>query len=234
MLKLITLELKKNKIRSYIYAIGIITLCMLGFLYTFGMIAYLGGNADAIEFSTYSNIWTLTTALHTVSYVVLMAVMFSTFIIKEYTSKITTVLFTYPIDRAYLINAKIILIAIIGMGGMLLGTIISLTIFSATEMLFSLVPDIYTLNTIINILLETILCAVYSLFISIISLRIGFQKKSVQITIVSAIILASCSANIISTMSYSRIPFSITWIVIAIIAIVCYIGFIGKVRELEI
>ena len=117
---------------------------------------------------------------------------------------------------------------------MLLGTIISLTIFSATEMLFSLVPDIYTLNTIINILLETILCAVYSLFISIISLRIGFQKKSVQITIVSAIILASCSANIISTMSYSRIPFSITWIVIAIIAIVCYIGFIGKVRELEI
>lgn len=82
-----------------------------------------------------------------VSYVVLMAVMFSTFIIKEYTSKITTVLFTYPIDRAYLINAKIILIAIIGMGGMLLGTIISLTIFSATEMLFSLVPDIYTLNT---------------------------------------------------------------------------------------
>ena len=182
MLKLITLELKKNKIRSYIYAIGIITLCMLGFLYTFGMIAYLGGDADAIEFSTYSNIWTLTTALHTVSYVVLMAVMFSTFIIKEYTSKITTVLFTYPIDRAYLINAKIILIAIIGMGGMLLGTIISLTIFSATEMLFSLVPDIYTLNTIINILLETILCAVYSLFISIISLRIGFQKKSGQIT----------------------------------------------------
>ena len=67
MLKLITLELKKNKIRSYIYAIGIITLCMLGFLYTFGMIAYLGGDADAIEFSTYSNIWTLTTALHTVS-----------------------------------------------------------------------------------------------------------------------------------------------------------------------
>ena len=108
MLKLITLELKKNKIRSYIYAIGIITLCMLGFLYTFGMIAYLGGDADAIEFSTYSNIWTLTTALHTVSYVVLMAVMFSTFIIKEYTSKITTVFFSYPIDRAYLINAKII------------------------------------------------------------------------------------------------------------------------------
>ena len=56
---------------------------ILGFLYTFALIAYAGGEVDAIEFSTYENIWTLINALQTVAYAVLISVMFSTFIIKE-------------------------------------------------------------------------------------------------------------------------------------------------------
>ena len=46
---------------------------ILGFLYTFALIAYAGGEVDAIEFSTYENIWTLINALQTVAYAVLIA-----------------------------------------------------------------------------------------------------------------------------------------------------------------
>ena len=49
---------------------------ILGFLYTFALIAYAGGEVDAIEFSTYENIWTLINALQTVAYAVLISVMF--------------------------------------------------------------------------------------------------------------------------------------------------------------
>lgn len=61
MYKLIKLELKKNNIRPYLHAMGIITLCVLGFLYTFAMIAYTGGDTDSAEFSNYHNIWVITT-----------------------------------------------------------------------------------------------------------------------------------------------------------------------------
>lgn len=72
---------------------------ILGFLYTFALIAYAGGEVDAIEFSTYENIWTLINALQTVAYAVLISVMFSTFIIKEYAGKLNLLLFTYPVDK---------------------------------------------------------------------------------------------------------------------------------------
>ncbi len=60
------------------------------------LIAYAGGEVDAIEFSTYENIWTLINALQTVAYA-LISVMFSTFIIKEYAGKLNLLLFTYPV-----------------------------------------------------------------------------------------------------------------------------------------
>lgn len=82
-LKLIHLEIKKYQLKTYFLAIGIISLVILGFLYTFALIAYAGGEVDAIEFSTYENIWTLINALQTVAYAVLISVMFSTFIISS-------------------------------------------------------------------------------------------------------------------------------------------------------
>ena len=87
---------------------------ILGFLYTFALIAYAGGEVDAIEFSTYENIWTLINALQTVAYAVLISVMFSTFIIKEYAGKLNLLLFTYPVDKSTLLKAKVLLVAFIG------------------------------------------------------------------------------------------------------------------------
>ena len=64
---------------------------ILGFLYTFALIAYAGGEVGAIEFSTYENIWTLINALQTVAYAVLISVMFSTFIILPANQRIAAV-----------------------------------------------------------------------------------------------------------------------------------------------
>ena len=87
MIHLMELELRKIKIRPYIYAGFAAILCMVGLLYTFAMIAHVGGDSDAAEFSTYYNIWVLVNALQTAAYSILMAVMFSTFLLKDYTGK---------------------------------------------------------------------------------------------------------------------------------------------------
>ena len=205
--KLIYLEIKKYQLKTYFLAIGIISLVILIFLYTFALIAYAGGEVDVIEFSTYENIWTLINALQTVAYAVLISVMFSTFIIKEYAGKLNLLLFTYPVDKSTLLKAKVLLVSIIGIGGMLLGSALIFLIFFISEQIFPLVPDAFSFGNIIKIWGELLLCSVYALCVGIVATKIGFIKMSVQTTIVSAIIIASCSANIISTMSYTNLPF---------------------------
>ena len=153
-LKLIHLEIKKYQLKTYFLAIGIISLVILGFLYTFALIAYAGGEVDAIEFSTYENIWTLINALQTVAYAVLISVMFSTFIIKEYAGKLNLLLFTYPVDKSTLLKAKVLLVAFIGIGGMLLGSALIFLIFFITERIFPLVPDTFSFGNIIKILAD--------------------------------------------------------------------------------
>ena len=190
---------------------------ILGFLYTFALIAYAGGEVDAIEFSTYENIWTLINALQTVAYAVLISVMFSTFIIKEYAGKLNLLLFTYPVDKSTLLKAKVLLVAFIGIGGMLLGSALIFLISFITERIFPLVPDTFSFGNIIKIWSELLLCSVYALCVGIVATKIGFIKMSVQTTIVSAIIIASCSANVISTMSYTNFPFLFLWGIMAII-----------------
>lgn len=233
-LKLIHLEIKKYQLKTYFLAIGIISLVILGFLYTFALIAYAGGEVDAIEFSTYENIWTLINALQTVAYAVLISVMFSTFIIKEYAGKLNLLLFTYPVDKSTLLKAKVLLVAFSGIGGMLLGSALIFLIFFITERIFPLVPDTFSFGNIIKIWSELLLCSVYALCVGIVATKIGFIKMSVQTTIVSAIIIASCSANVISTMSYTNFPFLFLWGIMAIISIISCCNIVHKTIRMDI
>jgi hypothetical protein len=232
--KLIYLEIKKYQLKTYFLAIGIISLVILIFLYTFALIAYAGGEVDVIEFSTYENIWTLINALQTVAYAVLISVMFSTFIIKEYAGKLNLLLFTYPVDKSTLLKAKVLLVSIIGIGGMLLGSALIFLIFFISEQIFPLVPDAFSFGNIIKIWGELLLCSVYALCVGIVATKIGFIKMSVQTTIVSAIIIASCSANIISTMSYTNLPFLFLWGIMAIISTISYCTIVHKTIRMDI
>lgn len=233
-LKLIHLETKKYQLKTYFLAIGIISLVILIFLYTFALIAYAGGEVDAIEFSTYENIWTLINALQTVAYAVLISVMFSTFIIKEYAGKLNLLLFTYPVDKSTLLKAKVLLVAFSGIGGMLLGSALIFLIFFISEQIFPLVPDTFSFGNIIKIWGELLLCSVYALCVGIVATKIGIIKMSVQTTIVSAIIIASCSANIISTMSYTNLPFLFLWGIMAIISTISYCTIVHKTIRMDI
>ncbi len=70
--------------------------------------------------------------------------------------------------------------------------------------------------------------------LKLIATKIGFIKMSVQTTIVSAIIIASCSANVISTMSYTNFPFLFLWGIMAIISIISYCNIVHKTIRMDI
>lgn len=230
---LIQLELRKVNIRPYLYSGIIIVLCMLGLLYTFAMIAYLGGDHDAAEFSSYHNIWVLVNVLQTAAYSVLTAVMFSTFLLKDYSGKNAILIYSYPVERRKLLNSKIALVWLLAAFFMICGTVIMYVIFSLSEKLFPLVPDHLSAALCVKVFSETVLCLFLSLFIGIISVRIGFAKKSIQTTIIASVIICACTANVISTMSYSYIPVIVLFCVAAFLAFISYRGLKTKVEIAE-
>lgn len=230
----IKLELRKINIRPYFYAGIIIIACMIGFLYTFAMIAYVGGDQDAVEFSSYHNIWVLTNALQMVAYSVLTAVMFSTFLLRDYTGKNAILLFSYPIERKKIVQTKVFLVMSFVTLFMISGTVLIYAVFILTEQVFSLVPDELSIGLGINVLFDTLLCLFLSLAIGIISVRIGFEKKSVQRTIVAGIILCSCAANMIATMTYSYFPTIVMFLVAIFIAFISYKEIVNKIEKAEV
>lgn len=231
---LIQLELRKVDIRPYLYSGIIIALCMLGLLYTFAMIAYLGGDHDAAEFSSYHNIWVLVNALQTAAYSVLTAVMFSAFLLKDYSGKNAILIYSYPVERKKLLNSKIALVWLLVAFFMICGTVVMYVIFSLSEKLFPLVPDHLSAALCVKVFSETMLCLFLSLFIGIISVRIGFAKKSIQTTIIASVIICACTANVISTMSYSYIPVIVLFCVAALLAFISYKGLKTKVEIAEV
>lgn len=230
----IQLELRKVNIRPYLYSGIMIVLCMLGLLYTFAMIAYVGGDHDAVEFSSYHNIWVLVNALQTAAYSVLTAVMFSTFLLKDYSGKNAILIYSYPVERKKLLNCKIALVWLFVAFFMICGTVVMYIIFSLSEKLFPLVPDHLSAALCVNVFWDTMLCLFLSLFIGILSVRIGFTKKSIQTTIIASVILCACTANVISTMSYSYIPVIVLFCVAAFLAFISYRGLKTKVEIAEV
>lgn len=197
MLNLIKLELKKNNIRTYLFSTAVITVVMLGFLYLFAAIPLIEpSSSEATAFSSYIDVIGLTSLLNMVTFCVLSAVMYSHFVIGDYTGKRALLLFSYPVNRKKVFLSKIVLISIFTSVGFLISNLIIFTVFAMTESVFPLMKDTFTSKLIIYILLQTGSMAILSTGLGIISMGIGFSRKSVPITIVSAVILCSLISNV--------------------------------------
>ncbi|MCP1103196.1 ABC-type transport system involved in multi-copper enzyme maturation permease subunit [Aequitasia blattaphilus] len=197
MYNLIKLELRKTRIRPYVWASAIIALCMLGMLYTFSAVSYMGSEADAAEFSSYYNIMVLTNALIMFAFSILAAVMFTAFVIKDYSGKNAIMLFSYPVKRKSTLFAKVILVTTFTTISLLATTFAICSVWGLTESIFPLVDDSISILLVANVIRDALCMAVISVGIGLVSVWIGFRKKSVQTTIIAAVIISIAPANFI-------------------------------------
>lgn len=230
---LIKLELKKTNIRPYFWAVLAITLSMIGFLYTFSLIAYVGSDLDAAEFSSYYSIFALTSALNMAAYSILAAVMFSRFLLKDYSDKNALLLFSYPVDRKSILHAKTILVSVFCLFSMIAGTAVMYLIYGITETIFPLVNDTFSLSLFLRFTVDTLLYAATAIFIGMISLRIGFVKKSVQTTIVTAVVICCCMANIVAATNYTNVFFILTFGVTTAVTIFAFNNLSKSIERME-
>lgn len=196
MRNLINLELRKNNIRTYFLSALIITAVMLGLLYLFAAMPYIEPNAsESLEFASYEAVLGLTGLINMVCFCVLSAVMYSRFVIGEYAGKQAMLLFSYPVSRKKIFLSKIVLISTLTIVGLIVSNMSIFLFFALTESVFSIVKDSFTFGVVIQLIFKTLSMAVLAAELGIVSMGIGFIKKSVPVTIVSAVILCSLITN---------------------------------------
>ena len=130
MLKLMRLEAQRINLRVYFFTALILGGILLLFAYFTANAARVTGET---EFMNYRNILQFTCVISLLLFSILAAVMYNNVVIKEYSGKRLSLLFSYPSDRKKIFMAKIIMVFSLIFGLMLLGTVIPAAIFLITE-----------------------------------------------------------------------------------------------------
>lgn len=229
--KLIALELKRNRLRPYHIAALICGVTMLGFQYLMAAIPYMDPiEPDAELFSTYPFLIGITNLICMAIFAILSAVMASRFVVEEYSGKRAILLLSYPISRKRVLRAKLMLVFLYTVGAMFLCGAMIQAVFYITEALFPICSDHLTIEVILQSLGFLLCCSVLAGLLGVISLWLGFCKKSVSVTIVASVILATLVCQMISAViKYFPIP----WIAMGIAAIFSLIAVLDLFRQVE-
>ncbi len=145
MLKLIKLELKRNNIRVYLAVSAAACVILLSFIYFIASAAQLENTEEfvnaGIMFRNYASIFQLFSILSLVFFSTMSAVMYSRFIIGEYTGKRAALMFSYPVSRNKVLLAKLLLVFICTSVLMIMGTSVPYIVFYVTESISPIVTQ---------------------------------------------------------------------------------------------
>lgn len=219
MLNLLKLELKKTNIRTYIISACIIGICMLGFIYLFAYAPQIEPNDQDLKmFAGYENIISLFSTICMFAFSLLSSAMFSKIVIEEYSGKRTLLLFSYPISRKKVFLAKIAVVSLFVAAAMIISSISIFIIFGISESISPLVDGNITFGIISRAAKTTFYMSISAVTVGIISMAIGFIKKSIPTTIISTVLFCSLLSNIVVGTISSDSPIIIFTIILVFIS----------------
>ncbi|MDN3015876.1 ABC transporter permease [Paenibacillus sp. BSR1-1] len=223
MVNLLKLELKKTNIRTYIISASIIGICMLGIIYLFAYAPKIEPkDPDMKMFAGYENIIPLFNTICMFAFSLLSSVMFSKIVIEEYAGKRTTLLFSYPVSRRKVFLAKIAVVSLFVVTAMITSCISIFTIFGISESISPVVDGNITFEIINRAAKTTFYMSISAVSVGIISMAIGFIKKSIPTTIISSVLLCSLLSNIVAgsiSADSAIIIFTIILVLISVLVI---------------
>ncbi|MET7021454.1 ABC transporter permease [Bacillus mycoides] len=210
MLKLMKLEWKKHHLSGYFKGLAI---CIVAIFAAVALMAW-GSKAESDEmFQNYKEFMSLTNIFIRITFIIFASVILSRLVIDEYKSRTIQLLFTYPLNRKKLMQAKLSIVF-----GFCFFSIVIAT-FSINMLTFFLNPMIGFFETPVSMgeIIATIPSTLISSFmmagVSLIPLYFGMRKKSTATTITSAIIIGflinatvSDGGNQVSLFQFIGVP----------------------------
>lgn len=235
MRKLMKLELRRNNIRTYMTASIIIAVIMTGFLYLFAYAPMLEPKDKDMEiFSGYGNLIPLFGVLNMTVFCVLSAVMHSKFVIEDYSGKRPILLFSYPVDRKKVMLSKLSVVSLFTVIAMTASNLCMFLLFGITEQFFHFVNEDFTFTILLRAVENTLVLSFAAAGIGTIGAGVGFIKKSVPSSIVSAMLIASLMCNIAAARTSGRMVIYIFALVMIFAGILCAIMMMKKADSMEV
>ncbi|WP_454191208.1 hypothetical protein [Paenibacillus sp. Marseille-Q7038] len=130
--------------------------------------------------------------------------------------------------------SKLSVVSIFTILSLLISNLLIFTIFGLTERFIPLINEPFTVAFMLLALKTTIVMAFISASIGIITVAIGFFKKSVPTTIVSAVLLGSLMCNILVNATLNMGTLYLIALIVIIVAILSPINLMRKVHTMEV
>lgn len=231
MTNLIKLELQRINLRPYFISSVIFGIVQLIFTY---FIAYVAQVEQEVQFMEYGNIFLFTGAISILLFGILSATMYSKLIVEEYSGKRLALLFSYPVGRQKTFMAKILIVLLFTTLSMFLCSMLSIGVFAATESFSPIVSETITSSILIQALITMLVSLVAVSAIGLLSMRIGFMKKSIPSTLISAFIFSGIYGNIaISNVGNSAISLIIVGVSLLVILVII-VPLSHKINQMEV
>lgn len=241
MLKLMKLEIKKNKMSTYLKAsFGIFVFCLfMCFLTGFIPIIELREKGvippDIEIFTTWNGYISLITTLMMSSFAILGAVMQSKFTLEEYIGKKSILLFSYPVKRRKVLLAKCLLVFAFTLVSCFITTFISVVLFALVSRIFNIMAEVFNLTAFAFLIKSALINSFLSASITLFALRIGFWKKSLISVIVTAVILITPFGNLsVLFPDLSGVILFFSMILYMIVGLFFFIELFAKVDKMEV
>ncbi|QUI23317.1 ABC transporter permease [Vallitalea pronyensis] len=186
MINLMTLELKKYKIRKNVFIAWICNMVTIGFV---ALVYYTANNPKEQAFGSYEELIAVAGTFINVIFIVFAGVLLSKFIIDEYRDKTIYLMFTYPVNRKKLILSKLL---IIGIFTFCLTFLSYFFVVFAVYLIFLLTnTTLGEFNTHVLYVLATqaFIGGIVNTMVGLIPLYIAMKKKSVTMTIICSVLI---------------------------------------------
>lgn len=222
MLKLIQLEWQKSNMTRYFRGLAV---CIVVIFAAVALMAL--GSQSENEPMNYADFMSLSDILIRITYIIFSSVIMSRLVIEEYKSSMIQVLFTYPLQRKKIMQAKLSIVF-----GFCLFSII-ITTFMINLLTYFLNPIIGLFDAPIRIdemagaIPSTLINAFMIAGISLIPLTIGMRKKSTASTITSAVIIGFVINATVSDGGSSTSLFQFIAIPIALCLLGLILGYLS-------
>lgn len=223
---LMKLELKKVGLKKYVLFSAAGILISMFFL-------FVGLNDGSTTKYSYDTAFTMVGLTFCFYYIILFSVLVVTYIVNEYNHKTILVMFSYPINRKKLIMSKLLLIALLVMTSMMIGYICCGIFIIAVDKYLELIKGEFEIS-ILSYWIPTALKAVITFCaLGVGTFVVGMIKKSVPMTIVSAIILCYIRQFFLAGTNSSEESWLFVIGVVAVMLVGVYYTFTHKVEQIE-
>ncbi|MGG0728301.1 ABC transporter permease [Bacillus paramycoides] len=192
MLRLMKLEMKKFKLGWYVKGAIIANIAILALLISVGYVAQIEVDPEIRD--PQAILLMVSTSVRG-TFIIFGGVLIAKLIIDEYKNKTILLMFSYPINRKKMMVSKLAITAILTFITVILSNIFVVGIFFGIDSYFSILPNSFTVDQLIQEGINLVPLAIATAGISLIPLYFGMRKHSVPTTIVSSIIVVVIAIN---------------------------------------